>query len=572
MRHAVYASELGQHSENLDRRLTDELDAFNHYLVARVGNQLGGFVSITPPGHGRYSIDKYFARSDLPFSVDDGLFEVRILTVDRAFRRSILAGLLMYGAFRWSEDHGATRIVGIGRHEILPLYERAGLRPLGITIRSGAVRFELIAATVAELRAANERFAKLAARASPGIEWSLSIPMERRPGAFHGGASHSHLGAQPSPEARAKIISADVLDAWFPPSPGVLSGLSGDLAFLSMSSPPTYAVELQRAIAAARGVNPSAIVPGAGLSDLIFRALTRWVRPGARVLLVEPLYGEYAHVLVQYLGCQLNSLTIDPAMGGFADPATLSRHLERGYDLVVLVEPNNPAGYRFPPGALLEILARAPKRTLIWVDETYVDFAEPQESLESFAARSENVVIGKSMSKAYALSGLRVGYLCGPSRLAKEAWAVTPPWNISRPAQVAAIAALGDPGYYAERYRETAGLRQDLEARLALLPGVRPRRGVANFVLCEFEGIDAPTVVELARRRGLFLRDFPTDPALRWRAIRIAVGDGRTNDRVIGILEKVLEEHGDRVPAPVARTGMRAAVAAVGYRSPVAEP
>lgn len=547
MRHAVYASELGQHPENAAQRLTDELDAFNHYLVAWVGDRLAGFVSITPPGFGRYSIDKYFARSALPFDVDDGLFEIRILTVDRAFRGTAVAGLLMYGAFRWVEEHGATRIVGIGRQEIIPLYIRAGLRPLGMTVRSGAVSYELMSAPVADLRTNLRAFGGLMKRTFPSVEWSLAMPIDRPPGAFHGGASYARLGMSPARGLRSEIITADVLDAWFAPSPRVESALAEEPAFQAASSPPTYAEELRFAIGAARDVDPSRIVTGAGLSDLIFRALPRWFTQGSRVLLVEPQYSEYAHVLRGLIGCQTDSLLLQPDGSGFADPTALGQRLMAGYDLVVVVEPNNPVGCCFPPGALLEVLAGAPDRTLIWVDETYVDFADPGVSLEFMAARSTNVVIGKSMSKAYALSGLRVGYLCAPPKLVEDLWSATPPWNLSRPAQAAAIAALGDPDYYARRYRETAELRRELETRLAELPGVHPHRGVANFVLCDLEGIDAPTLVELSRQRGLFIRDFPTDPSLRWRSVRIAVKDRPTNDRMIEVLTTVLRAQ--RTPA-----------------------
>ena len=149
MRHAVYATELGQHAENERRELTDPLDEFNVYLVAAQGDRIAGFVSITPPGHGRYSIDKYVARDELPFACDGGLFEVRMLTVGEAYRGRRAATLLMYAALRWIEGHGGQRIVAIGRRAILGLYLKSGFEPLGRPVQCGAVTFELMAATVA---------------------------------------------------------------------------------------------------------------------------------------------------------------------------------------------------------------------------------------------------------------------------------------------------------------------------------------------------------------------------------------------------------------------------------------
>src|SRR5271170_7889940 len=68
LRHEVYAEELHQHPTTHNRMLSDSLDAFNEYIVAKIDGQLVGFVSITPPGFGRYSIDKYLARENVDLS------------------------------------------------------------------------------------------------------------------------------------------------------------------------------------------------------------------------------------------------------------------------------------------------------------------------------------------------------------------------------------------------------------------------------------------------------------------------------------------------------------------------
>ena len=149
-RHEVYARELGQHPPNADARLRDPLDDGNLYLVARIAGELAGFISVTPPGVPAYSIDKYFSRDTLPFPVDDGLYEIRLLTVLKAHRGSELATLLMYAAFRWVESHGGRHIVAIGRREILDLYLRVGLQSMGKFTRCGSVTFDLLHATVAD--------------------------------------------------------------------------------------------------------------------------------------------------------------------------------------------------------------------------------------------------------------------------------------------------------------------------------------------------------------------------------------------------------------------------------------
>jgi len=223
------------------------------------------------------------------------------------------------------------------------------------------------------------------------------------------------------------------------------------------------------------------------------------------------------------------------------DPGRLELSLAGEYDLIVLVNPNSPTGRHVPREELEEVLRKAPPATRVWVDETYVDYAGPGQSLEQFAARSENVVVCKSMSKVYALSGVRVAYLCaGPHQL-ESLRPLTPPWAVSLPAQIAAVKALEDPGYYAAKYEETHALRRQLiEALKPLNWEIIP--GVTNFVLCHLpeNGPDADTLIARCRERGLFLRDASAmGSQLGGRAVRIAVKDTETNRRMSGILGSV---------------------------------
>ena len=178
----------------------------------------------------------------------------------------------------------------------------------------------------------------------------------------------------------------------------------------------------------------------------------------------------------------------------------------------------------------------------MWIDETYVEYAGAGESVEQFAVHSENVVVCKSMSKVYALSGARVGYLCaGPHQL-EALRAITPPWVVSLPGQVAAVRALQDPDYYAARYRETAVLREQLTGELQAL-GWDVLPGIANFLLCQLpsSGPDAATLVRRCREEGLFIRDAALmGSGLGNRFVRLAVKDAVTNRRMMHILRGAL--------------------------------
>jgi histidinol-phosphate/aromatic aminotransferase/cobyric acid decarboxylase-like protein len=359
---------------------------------------------------------------------------------------------------------------------------------------------------------------------------------------FHGGAFFSAIGENfDTLERNRSIIAADVLDAWFAPAPAVIEALTDHLPWLLRTSPPTHCAGLIETIAEARGVAPENILPGAGSSDLIFRAMREWLTPASRVLILDPTYGEYAHVLEKVIGCPVARFPLRRDEGYEVSLRRLHVVLRGEWDLVVLVNPNSPTGRHIPRGAMEEMLREIPATTRVWVDETYVDYAGADESLERFAAGTKNIYVCKSMSKVYALSGARVAYLCGPRSELEPLRAITPPWVVGLPSQVAAVRALQSPGYYAARYAETHRLRETLAEDLTAL-GWDMVPGIANFLLCHLpsRGPAAAEIVSAARERGLYVRDAGAMGAqLGAHALRLAVKDEVTNRRMVEILREV---------------------------------
>ncbi len=361
---------------------------------------------------------------------------------------------------------------------------------------------------------------------------------------YHGGAFFEAIGNEfDRLDGIDEVISADVLDAWFPPSPKVSGILNRHLDWAVRTSPPTGSEGLINRIAEVRGVAKESVLPGAGSSSLIFLAFREWLNAESRILLLEPTYGEYAHVSENVVGCRIDRLTLSPDDGFRVDVARLEEQLSRGYDLTVIVNPNNPTGRHIPRQGLIDVLSRVPPRTLVWIDETYVDYVDSGESLEQFAATSRNVIVCKSMSKVYALSGLRVGYLCGPPGLLDPLRMLTPPWAVGLPGQIAAVTALQEAEYYRQRYNETHRLRERLRDSLLELAEFTIVPGVANYLLCQLPegGPTAGAFISRCRREKLFLRDASaTAPSLDNLWFRIAVKDAETNRRMTEIMSQSL--------------------------------
>ncbi len=522
--------------------LSDALDDFNTYIVASVNEQIVGFISVTPPGHGRYSIDKYLSRDELPFPCDESLFEARLLTVIEPRRGTLLAPILMYAALRWIEAHGGSRLVAIGRQEVLDIYLRTGLEPLGKKVHSGAVTFELLSATTDALQAGLARWKSLIQQFREQTDWQLNVPFNKSTACFHGGSFFEAIGVDfDALDRRHNIINADVLDAWFSPSPKVLSALDEHLPWLLRTSPPTGCEGMVHAIARVRGVREQCILPGAGSSDLIFLALRHWLTASSRVLILDPMYGEYEHVLKSVIGCQVDKLLLDRAADYELNLTDLQSALALSYDLVVLVNPNSPTGRHTRRDGLERVLEGAPKSTRIWIDETYVEYVGSDQSLERFATRTENVVICKSMSKVYALSGARAAYLCASEPTLQDLRAITPPWAVSLPGQVAAVLALEDPEYYAARYEETHANRRLLVDALQVATDLEIIPSVTSFLLCHLRpsGPSAATVLKRCSEQGVFLRDVRSmGTQFGDHALRIAVKDESTNRRIVSVLAK----------------------------------
>ena len=210
---------------------------------------------------------------------------------------------------------------------------------------------------------------------------------------YHGGAFFDAIGVEfDCLERRHEIINADVLDAWFPPSPKVIAALEEDLPWLLRTSPPTNCEGLARVIARMRGVSPENILPAAGSSDAIFLAFRHWLTPSSRVLILDPTYGEYAHVLEKVIGCRVirlpllrhdnyrvdidelarltggTSYTSPKSTNHSGTRVTSPSKLNSGYDLIALVNPNSPTGQHIPRAELEELLRQIPATTRVWID------------------------------------------------------------------------------------------------------------------------------------------------------------------------------------------------------------
>ena len=543
IRHAIYAIELKQHKELANAMITDSLDEENRYIVSKYNNEVVGFISITTPASKRYSVDKYFSRALIPYAFNDLLYEVRLLTVIKEKRNNLIALALMYAALRWVQSHGGKYIVAICRDDLMNMYEKAGLHKLGYHAQSGKLIFELCVSEIEDIDLRLKNNNRLLKYLESRIDWKLPFLFLKPAACYHGGSFFKAIGEDLQHLEMAKqIINADVLDAWFPPSLKVLKTIQENLSYLLQTSPPTNAEGLIKVISQIRGINEQAVLPGAGSSDLIFLALTRFLNKRSKVLILDPCYGEYFHVLEKVVQCQVTRYNLLREEGFVLDIHPFLKEVKKGYDMVIMVNPNSPTGVYTPKMQMEAMMSQIPLSTIVWIDETYIEYTGMANSLEKLASTAENIIVCKSMSKVYALSGVRAAYLCGAPHLLEALKPYTPPWSLSLPAQAAAIAALKDTPYYVNRYLETHALRNNLKSDLQKLGITDIVDGVANFILFylpdHFPPIDE--FLESCKGKNLFLRNVSNmGNNIGNNAVRIAVKDNETNNKMVAIISNV---------------------------------
>jgi histidinol-phosphate aminotransferase len=296
---------------------------------------------------------------------------------------------------------------------------------------------------------------------------------------------------------------------------------------------------LRNALADASGAPPERIVPGAGADELIRLVTTQAVGPGDAVVVPTPTFAMFA-VEARLAGARVMSVPRE-ALDRRQPVEELRRVAEESAArLVWLCSPNNPTGDMYTVAEIRRLAEGL--SALVAVDEVYLEFAEetvgaPPNSLSAQALQEElsNVLVLRSLSKAYGLAGARVGYLVVPDSLAERFDAVRLPLSVAAPSEALAIAAIADAGTARARRGSVIVERDRLAAALARL-GCMVLPSVTNFVA--FRPPDGGRLAGELQDRGLIVRRYDAGPMAGW--LRATARSRGENDRLIGAMEELL--------------------------------
>lgn len=291
--------------------------------------------------------------------------------------------------------------------------------------------------------------------------------------------------------------------------------------------PSAYSSELKDALADYARVDATCIGTGCGSDDILDSAIRALAEPGDRIAFCAPTFAMIP------LFARLNGvepIAIPMTTSWDIDPDALIKTDAR---IIYVCSPNNPTGTVASRSAIERLIASA--RGFVILDEAYAEFAGT--SCLDLARHNDRVLVVRTMSKAFGLAGLRVGYAVGAPALVAEVEKSRGPYKVSTVAERAAVAALGhDQKWVTARVEDARASREKLTTSLRAL-GLIPLPSHANFVFVPVP--DAPALAKRMRESGIAVRAFQGLP-LVGDALRITAGPDPMMEEALDALAEAL--------------------------------
>jgi len=297
--------------------------------------------------------------------------------------------------------------------------------------------------------------------------------------------------------------------------------------------PDTDSIELRKTLSAYWGVGMEGIVVGTGSDQLIQVLVNTFVGKGDKVVYPVPSFGMYKIDTVIGGGSTVEVALKEDNGFEYDIDEFISKAKDEKAKMVILCTPNNPTGNLLSLRNIEKICSMCPN-TVIVVDEAYAEFAE--ESAVELLPKFENLIILRTLSKAYGLAGIRCGYSLSGKAIADEINKVKPPFNISSLSQLVAKLVFEEREEIDRRIKYLTEQRTYLAEELKKIEGATIFPSGANYILVKLP--DAQGVAKELERRGILVRSYG-DPVLS-KYIRVTVGSKEQNDILLEELASIL--------------------------------
>ena len=291
--------------------------------------------------------------------------------------------------------------------------------------------------------------------------------------------------------------------------------------------------ELKAAIARKYAIPADWITLGNGSNDSLDLVARSVCAPGQSIVYSQHSFAVYA-LATQALGARA---IVVPAVKHGHDLEAMAAAIADDTRVVFVANPNNPTGTFVDARGLEAFLAKVPARVAVVLDEAYTEYLDPAQRYDAmtWVSRHPNLVVSRTLSKAYGLAGLRVGFMVAQAPITDLVNRVRQPFNVNSLAQAAAIAALADDEFLARSYQVNRDGRQQLERGFAAL-GLEFVPSSGNFVLVKVGPADL--VNERLLRAGVIVRPVGNYDLPQW--LRVSVGLPQENVALLRALGEAL--------------------------------
>ncbi len=316
------------------------------------------------------------------------------------------------------------------------------------------------------------------------------------------------------------------------PSPKIAAALGAPVELLRLYPDPKGRA-VSEAIATKFGVAADRIVLGNGSEDLIGVICRAVVRPGDVVTTLYPsfpLHEDYAALM----GGRIERIEVTPALT--VDMPALLAAAARGPRMLIFANPMSPVGAWLDPNQMRRLIEATPDDTLLVVDEAYVEYAlgsDYESALAALQTTSKTWIVLRTLSKAYGLAGLRIGYAITASReIAGFLDRARTPFNTNAIAQRAAVIALADEEHLRKSVELAVSERERVAAALKER-GYRTASSRGNFIFFDCGG-DAVAFSEALLAKGVITKPWK-QPGYE-RFVRVSIGSRSENDQFLAAL------------------------------------
>jgi histidinol-phosphate aminotransferase len=334
-----------------------------------------------------------------------------------------------------------------------------------------------------------------------------------------------------------------------PPSPSVIAAATAALQIANFY--PNSGEDLRTAIASFNGVDPASVILGNGSTEVLDVVTRSFVGPGDEVVISVPTYAFFESQTRLYGGEPL----LVPMTEDFRfDVPAILAAINVRTKVIFVCSPNNPTGNSWTQDELEAVLAAGVPTV---VDQAYLECGDGP-SFAGLVATHPNLIVTRTMSKAFGLAALRLGYGIASPILVDAFLRLRIPFSLSLVALRAGLAAMDHPEELEERRAFITSERRRVMAALVEMPGLKPFPSEGNFILVDVSGTGRTSgeIVDFAKRENMLLRAM-TAHRLRDAFVRVTIGTVEQNDRFIDVFGRAISG-GPQAPAPATSGGILA--------------